>query len=112
MLWAIPWFAPRTLQWNSFQKVFPSSHPPQMSVVLLNDPDIFAYSVCFKSGIAVIQAHIRGKEADFYHLTPQLYAVWLYAPVDQGEYILQIWKRQGLDTRDQALLVSTGDILA
>lgn len=76
-----------------------------MSLLILNDTAISAYSVCFTSGIATMHAHFPGDNFDFYQSISHPNAIWLYVPVHGGEWVSQIWKRSGLDRRDQALMV-------
>ncbi|KUI59960.1 hypothetical protein VP1G_07184 [Cytospora mali] len=104
-LWKIPQPPTQTLRWDSLQNLHKSLHPLRMSVMDINSPGIFAYSVCTEFGIIMMHAHTPGERTDFYHAVPPR-AVWHYMPVDSDEFITEIWKRQGLGKRELALMVS------
>lgn len=52
-----------------------------------------------------IHAHVPREKMEFYKLAPPQ-AIWQYMPVDTDEFITELWKRQGSEDRDTALMVS------
>lgn len=83
-----------------------SLHPIRMSPFDYNNPHIFAYSACFQGGIAMVHAHVRGEGTDFYQTISSDFTLWQYMPIGDNEMISHIWKHQGYEIRDLALVVS------
>lgn len=75
----------------------------RMHPVDVNHPGITGYSVYQDSNLATIHAHYAGQDMSFYYqqLYTSKYGLWHYMPVDKGEIIIEIWRREsrvcGLD---------------
>lgn len=99
----------RFLRFHSFTSR--SQGELRMSSLICNDPRTTAYSACCNCPILFVQAHntIEHEQnlAVYSKIAAQSKtAVWLYMPIDEGEYISHIWKRSGKLSRELALLVS------
>ncbi|KAH7006367.1 hypothetical protein EDB82DRAFT_425055 [Fusarium venenatum] len=60
-------------------------------------PGITGFSACMVDGDLVdLHCHTKGKNLGFYHDGggDRRHAVWLYFPVEQGERIFEVWRRQ------------------
>jgi hypothetical protein len=64
-----------------------------MACLRYNQKHMTGYSVCGFPQSAAIYAHTRNKDVEFYDVRPS-FSVWLYMPLDTGEYIEEIWGRR------------------
>ncbi|KAI0426950.1 hypothetical protein F5Y09DRAFT_317545 [Xylaria sp. FL1042] len=107
--WLMPEPRPNLFRFHAFTSE--SQCQLRMSPLTCNNLQTTAYSAYWNSPIFYIQAHSPG-EAQGSAIYSDIVArkkkgVWLYMPVDEGEYISQIWKRSRRLTLDLALLMVT-----
>lgn len=83
-----------------------------MSLLDCNHESIVGYSACWHSQIMAIHAHRLGNDfkddRKFYQtwMTKRRAAVWLHLPMDEGEFIAEVWKRPN-QYPGQELIVSS-----
>ncbi|KAH6853716.1 hypothetical protein B0I37DRAFT_400838 [Chaetomium sp. MPI-CAGE-AT-0009] len=93
MYWSMPQF-PKQLWCNSVSIV----HDPnsiRMSAFMCNDPGVIGYSVCCARDVVAMHAHYPEEDVgEFYRRSQRFHAVWQYMPVDEGEAVVEIWRRE------------------
>ena len=60
-----------------------------------NDPMVTGYSACYLGCIMALHAHVKGEDTGFYKLSYayRKHGVYIYMPLDPGEFISEIWLR-------------------
>ncbi|KAI8963384.1 hypothetical protein F5Y11DRAFT_319646 [Daldinia sp. FL1419] len=83
----------------------------RMASVPYNTLTVTGYSFCWNDQLRSIHAHTKG--SSFYESTSRVGDVWLYMPIDPGEYIIEIWMRHRRLPREMALVLrtSTGRVM-
>ncbi|KAI8959431.1 hypothetical protein F5Y11DRAFT_368065 [Daldinia sp. FL1419] len=81
----------------------------RMASVPYNTPAVIAYSFCWNRQLISIYAHIAGEDSLLYKSTStdRTGDIWLYMPINSGEYITEIWMRHRQLARELALIVRT-----
>jgi hypothetical protein len=75
-----------------------------MTFVDCNNSTARGYSACWNGSILHLHAHGEGETMEIYQdFSPS--AIWTYMPIDQGEFISELWARKGRMYRDTALMV-------
>ncbi|KAI1115064.1 hypothetical protein F5Y14DRAFT_144337 [Nemania sp. NC0429] len=106
--WLTPEPRPDRIRFHSFTSECPTQL--QMTSFICNDARTTAYSACWGWPILDLRAHTTdGEDEAPYNeaVMRRKNTVWLYMPVDEGEFISQIWKRSRQLTRELALLIVT-----
>ncbi|KAI1821607.1 hypothetical protein F4861DRAFT_518075 [Xylaria intraflava] len=89
---------------------FPRTHL-RMASTVCNDPRTTAYSASWLFHVFHLHAHIDGEDSKYNSVTlpSAKHMIWLYMPINKGEYISQIWKRAApiIHNHDLALLMVT-----
>ncbi|KAI1207666.1 uncharacterized protein F4807DRAFT_434099 [Annulohypoxylon truncatum] len=66
----------------------------RMALLRCNELHITGYSVFLDGNIKYIHAHIHGENLSFYDHPPCADGVWLYMPLQHGEFLEDIWIRR------------------
>ena len=81
-----------------------------MTFLDCNELAITGYSACWRTRVLTLHAHRDGEGTEFYDVQDMLHenAIWLYMPVDRGEFISEIWSQstkycRGLDLMARAI---------
>ncbi len=79
----------------------------RLSTIVANDARVTGYSVCRARNLLAMHAHIPGEDTDFYHTeaVQNMFAVWQYMPVDEGEILTEVWQRKERVSGYTSLLV-------
>jgi hypothetical protein len=79
-----------------------------MSAFMCNDPGVIGYSVCCTRDVVAMHAHYPEEDVgDFYRRSQRFQAVWQYMPVDEGETVVEIWRRGARSFRTHSLALRT-----
>ncbi|KAI0433509.1 hypothetical protein F5Y09DRAFT_298597 [Xylaria sp. FL1042] len=103
--WHTPEHRPELIRFHSLNSTSPAQL--RMTTILCNSPYTTAYSASWDWSILCLHAHNADKNLAFYDNVQTKNALWLYMPIDKGEYISQIWKRFRRLARELALLIIT-----
>ena len=112
-LWSLP-FNPAQFETLAFYNVGPPAWNPApgsttpMLHVDINEPGVTGYSVCYSRGPLCFRAHRPGDDLSFYRDYDGVYrqTLWIYMPVDPGELVTEIWRRDVRIQFDASLVVS------
>lgn len=112
-LWSLP-FNPAQFETLAFYNVGPPAWNPApgsttpMLHVDINEPGVTGYSVCYSRGPLYFHAHRPGDDLSFYRDYDGVYrqTLWVYMPVDPGELVTEIWRRDVRVQFDASLVVS------
>jgi len=108
--WSTP-MPPSELQLLRFHRLSSSDEAhPRMVAFSCDDPAVTGYSACWYGGCVVsLHAHLDGEDLAFYQDIDahRDHTLWIYTPLNPGEFVSELWKRTGRIYRDQALVVRT-----
>jgi hypothetical protein len=79
-----------------------------MMHVDINEPGVTGYSVCYSRSLLSFRACRPGDDLSFYRDYDSIYrgVLWVYMPVDPGELVTEIWRRDVSIYFDMSLMVS------
>lgn len=70
--------------------------PRRLDCFDCNGPEIMGYSACWNDGLVTIITHKTGRSVNAEAMEADaISGSWLYAPVDVGETISEVWKKEG-----------------
>ncbi|KAI0198268.1 hypothetical protein F4808DRAFT_436447 [Astrocystis sublimbata] len=93
--WLVPEHRPDLVRFHEY--CYRPQYHLRMAPFTCNDARTIGYSVCLdiclKSNICYLHAHTSGESMAFYEevATDLDSPMWVYVPIDKGEYISQIW---------------------
>ncbi|KAI1173459.1 hypothetical protein F4777DRAFT_449369 [Nemania sp. FL0916] len=108
VLWLTPENRPDLLRFCPFTRRPPFTPPEfRMTSLICNGPKTTAYSACWSSCLLHLRAHTIDENLTSCNSCSARAkdALWLYMPMDEGEYISQIWKRYRQLPRELAILI-------
>lgn len=106
-LWPTPQHNPEEYRVFQLRKIPEFERCVQLNSVTFNAPNVQAYSFYWNFSIITMHAHSRGDSFHSVLSDPRVKGgVWLYMPLDDGEHIVEIWKRKRKMSREVAFIVS------
>ncbi|KAI0902715.1 hypothetical protein F4823DRAFT_621082 [Ustulina deusta] len=93
---------------NLSQRMADIPHDIRMASLKLNEPTVTGYSACWNGRIIGLHAHCEG-DISFYHDYSTRYknSVWIYACINSGESITELWQRKPMLSKRAAIMFRT-----